>query len=158
MPWMLHGTPVRNGITRTRSQCAVKKSIASWALSGSTTIRPYSAPPFQPSRSSPAQTVPSPRSIERAASTRSEATAATKSNFDLEVDWVALARGRRPSKWIPLLVPDPEIAWDGAAALYALPAWLVKGSAPSADSGGAGSSSGIGSGGSDREHGEFVIV
>ncbi len=88
----------------------------------------------------------------------SEATAAAKSNFDLEVDWVALARGRRPSKWIPLLVPDGDITWDGTAALYALPAWLVKGSAPSADSGGAGSSSGIGSGGSDREQGEFVIV
>lgn len=85
----------------------------------------------------------------------SEATAAAPSNFDLEVDWVALARGRRPSKWIPLLVPDSEITWDGAAGLYALPAWLVKGSAPTADSGGAGSSSGIGSGGFDRERGSF---
>ncbi|MFQ5817982.1 MAG: hypothetical protein ACE5H2_08515 [Terriglobia bacterium] len=88
----------------------------------------------------------------------SEATAAAQANFDLEVDWVALARGRRPSKWVPLLVPDSEITWDSGPGLYALPAWLVKGSVPSLDSGGAGASSGIGSGGADREEGTLQIL
>ncbi|MFQ5926717.1 MAG: hypothetical protein ACE5MH_04705 [Terriglobia bacterium] len=88
----------------------------------------------------------------------SEATNLAKSNFDLEVDWVALARGRRPAKWVALLIPDGEITWDGGAGLYSLPAWLVKGSAPSADSGGAGASSGIGSGGADREDGNIGVL
>ena len=54
-------------MTRTRSQCAVKKSTAADSSAESTTWRTNSDPPLKPSRASPAQTVPSPLSSSRAA-------------------------------------------------------------------------------------------
>ena len=67
IPWTLHGTPSRNGITRTRSQRAAKKASAMATSSSETTQRTKSPPPLNPSRASPAQTVPAPWSSRPAA-------------------------------------------------------------------------------------------
>lgn len=88
----------------------------------------------------------------------SDATNAAKSNEDLEVDWIALARGRRPSKWIPFPIRDPDITWDAGTGLYDLPSWLVKSATPASDIGGAGAGSAIGSGGDDVEQGRLAIL
>ena len=58
IPWMLHGPPSRNGITRTRSQCAAKCRTASSAFEAERTQRTNSAPPLKPSRISPDHTEP----------------------------------------------------------------------------------------------------
>ncbi len=78
----------------------------------------------------------------------SEATAASKSNEDLEIDWVALGSGFVPSAYEPAdEIRDADITWDSVAGLYQFPAYLTKDQAASQDSGGAGGSSGGGAGG-----------
>ena len=86
----------------------------------------------------------------------SEATGASQSNEDLEIDFVTLTSGRLWVPYDPLdELPDAQITWDGMAGLYSLPAYLTKEAAPASDSGGAGESSGggFGSGGDDFEEG-----
>ena len=61
-PWIEHGTPSRNGITRTRSQRGAKKpNAAAWDGSpgSSRTQRTKLPPPLKPSRASPDHTAPS---------------------------------------------------------------------------------------------------
>ena len=65
IPWMLHGTPSRNGITRTRSQRDPKKASAARASSSVSTRRTKSPPPLKPSRASPDHTTPCPSSSAR---------------------------------------------------------------------------------------------
>ncbi|HXE75311.1 MAG TPA: hypothetical protein VNN18_06730 [Candidatus Xenobia bacterium] len=78
----------------------------------------------------------------------SEATAASKANEDLEIDWVALGSGFIPPAYEPAdEIRDADISWDAAAGLYQFPAYLTKDQAASQDSGGAGGSSGGGAGG-----------
>ncbi len=78
----------------------------------------------------------------------SEATAASKSNEDLEIDWLALASGFVPSAYEPAdEIRDADITWDSGTGLYQFPAYLTKDQAASQDSGGAGGSSGGGAGG-----------
>ena len=60
MPWMLHGTPSRKGITRTWSAMGAKRAVASAASSGLRTHRIRDAPPYQPLLLSAAHTVPRP--------------------------------------------------------------------------------------------------
>ena len=74
----------------------------------------------------------------------SEATSASKSNEDLEIDWMTLAVGRVWRPFDPMAeVRDADITWDGGTGLYSLPGYLVKDTASSQDSGGAGGSSGV---------------
>ncbi len=78
----------------------------------------------------------------------SEATNASKSNEDLEIDWMTLAVGRVWRPFDPMTeVRDADITWDSGTGLYSLPGYLVKDTASSQDSGGAGGSSGGGSSG-----------
>jgi hypothetical protein len=82
----------------------------------------------------------------------SEATAASPANHDLEIDFVTLTSGRLWQPYDPMAeIRDADVTWDSIAGLYALPAHLTKESAPAADSGGAGISTGggVGSDGGD---------
>jgi len=78
----------------------------------------------------------------------SEATAASPSNFDLEVDYLTFWSGRVPPAFEPRdEIPDADITWNSGAGLYNLPAYLTKeGDPPSGDPGGGG---GAGGGGAD---------
>jgi len=88
----------------------------------------------------------------------SDATAVAPANEDLEVDFITLAAGRLWQPYDPLgEIRDDDISWDGGLGLYALPPHLTKEAAPSADSGGAGvSSGGTGSDGDDIGDGSLA--
>lgn len=81
----------------------------------------------------------------------SEATNASKSNEDLEVDWVVLSSGVVPVAVEPMdEIADADITWDAGTSRYSLPTYLRKDTAASSDSGGAGGTSGGGTGGGDE--------
>ena len=82
MPCTEHGTPSRNGITRTRSQRGAKNANASLAPASSTTHRTKLPPPLTPSRASPLQTVPSRGSTTRAAAAARSAAASVGTTRD----------------------------------------------------------------------------
>ena len=78
----------------------------------------------------------------------SEATNASPSNFDLEVDYITFWSGRVPPAFEPHdEIPDADITWNSGAGLYDLPAYLTKeGAPPSGDPGGGGGAGGGGAG------------
>ncbi len=79
----------------------------------------------------------------------SEATNASKSNFDLEVDYITFFSGRVPPAFEPRdEISDADITWNSGAGLYDLPAYLTKeGTPPAGDPGGGGGAGGGGAGG-----------
>ena len=79
----------------------------------------------------------------------SEATNASKSNFDLEIDYLTFFSGKVIAAFEPRdEIPDADITWNSGAGLYDLPAYLTKeGTPPSGDPGGGGGAGGGGAGG-----------
>ncbi len=93
MPWIEHGMPSRNGITRTEPAHWRRAVAALCAATSSRTQRTRSAPPCQPSVESAAHTVPLPRSSRAAAASSSGSEAATTSLGARVIP----ARSHRPS-------------------------------------------------------------
>lgn len=83
-PWMLHGTPSRNGWTRILAETGTSAESAARASSSVTTQRTRSPPPFMPCEASADHTVPWPASrFSAAARSRSGSASTTRAGARL---------------------------------------------------------------------------
>ena len=80
-PWIEHGTPSRNGITRTRSHRGRKNASAAARSLGSRSQRTKLPPPLKPSRASPTSTVPSGPARSSVASPRAASSSRSTSRY-----------------------------------------------------------------------------